>query len=350
MRRIRLGINGIGRIGKHLVRLLLSDRDFEVVLINDLNPDINNIAYALYYDTLFGKYSDEFRVVDNYLHCGDSKIFVANCDDLSKFDFSLTSIDYLIDATGVKQNLTINRTLIDQGVMKKAFVTHSPDEGVDFTMVLGCNERDYSCQSHHLIATSICDATAISPVLKLICDRFGIDSGYVTTLHPWLNYQNLMDGPSSSWSVPGSIHHHYALGRAAVGNLIPKPTSAMDAVFKVMPSYDLNDRIGSFSYRTPTAIVGSADITLNLSSKVKREDVEEALNQYVKDQEYDILIMSEEPLVSLDFVNNPYSAILDTRWLDIVRDEVLKMVLWYDNESGYARRVVDQIKFVESFK
>ena len=112
--------------------------------------------------------------------------------------------------------------------------TNSP-ENVDFTMILGVNEKDYIPEKHNLIASSICDATAIAPIAKIINSFFKIKLGYVTTIHPWLSYQNIMDGPSSSWSVPGEVYHHYALGRSAIGNMIPKPTSAIDAVFKVLP-------------------------------------------------------------------------------------------------------------------
>ena len=128
----------------------------------------------------------------------------------------------------------IPKTKFQNTPTKKILITHSPEE-VDFTMILGVNENQYNDKKHNIVASSICDATAIAPVTKIVNELFYIENGFVTTLHPWLSYQNLMDGPSSSWSVPGKVYHHYALGRSAISGLIPKPTSAMDAVFKVLP-------------------------------------------------------------------------------------------------------------------
>jgi glyceraldehyde 3-phosphate dehydrogenase len=200
-------------------------------------------------------------------------------------------------------------------------------------------------EQHKVISTSICDATALGPVLNTINQEFGIDSGYVTTLHPWLNYQNLMDGPSSSWSVPGEIYHHYALGRSVDGNMIPKPTSAIEATCKVVNGLT-EGMIGSFSYRTPTAIVGSADITLNLKNKTNALTVIKVFEEIEKLQNIKIIHNSIEPLVSLDFLQSEYSAVVDHRWTNVVNGSLLKMVLWYDNEWGYSSRVLDQVKYV----
>ena len=214
-------------------------------------------------------------------------------------------------------------------------------------MVLGCNEENLNVDQHFVIATSICDATAIAPVLELLDREVGIDSGQITTLHPWLSYQNLMDGSSSSWSVPGEIYHHYALGRSVIGNLIPKPTSAITATTQVLSRIKESD-IGSFSYRTPTSIVGSADMTLKLLKNVRVEDIHDILESFKSEQKWDILQLMEEPLVSLDFVNTKFSAVVDKRWTSIHGKDLLKLVLWYDNEAGYSSRVIDQIKFVDT--
>ena len=224
-------------------------------------------------------------------------------------------------------------------------VTHSPNEGVDFHMVLGANEHLLDLQRHNVISSSICDATAIAPVLKIVKEHFGLRSGYVTTLHPWLNYQNLMDGPASSWSSPGEIYHHYALGRSVIGNLIPKPTTAIAATCRVLD--DVTEAmIGSFSYRVPTAVVGSADLTLMAERKVDGGARCAAIAEFETTQCWNILHSSVEPLVSLDFKKCDYSAVVDARWTDVIGDSMIKLVLWYDNEWGYASRVVDQVSYV----
>ena len=214
-------------------------------------------------------------------------------------------------------------------------------------MILGVNEEKYKPNKHHLIASSICDATAIAPISKIIDSLFKIKLGYVTTLHPWLSYQNLMDGPSSSWSMPGEIYHHYALGRSAIGNMIPKPTSAIDAVFKVLPSITKN--IGSFSYRTPSQIIASADLSFLVEKNTNKSEIIEALKKFESSQIHPILKITNEPLVSMDYIGEEYSAIVDTRWLDIINSELIKIVLWYDNEYGYSCNVINQLKYIYSF-
>jgi glyceraldehyde 3-phosphate dehydrogenase len=345
---IKIGINGLGRIGRAIFRHSLKNKDFQICVINDLNPDINNIAYTLNYDTIYGS-------LNNPVSVSNEKIFLANDEEVKVFNKTSIdevpwkdfNVDYIIDATGVLKNVENASRLIDESHVKKIFITHAPDQFVDFTMVLGCNEQNIDVEEHNIIASSICDATAIAPVMEILDKEIGISGGQITTLHPWLSYQNLMDGSSSSWSVPGEIYHHYALGRSVIGNLIPKPTSAVSATTKVLSRIQESD-IGSFSYRTPTAIVGSADMTLKLLKKVTVEDVHDILKNYQSIQKWDIIKLMDEPLVSLDFVNSNFSAVVDTRWTSIHGENLLKLVLWYDNEAGYSLRVLDQIKYVDS--
>ena len=342
---IRVGINGLGRIGRAILRVNSLKKFFDVVVINDINPDIDNIAYTLNYDTLYGRIDKPFFSNGDCLINSDNQcIKIFNKSHIADVDWQKYNIDYVIDASGVLDNVTHARDLISNSGIKRVFVTHSP-ENVDFTMVLGANEELFKSQEHKIISTSICDATALGPVLNIINNSLGIKDGYITTLHPWLNYQNLMDGPSSSWSVPGEIYHHYALGRSVDGNMIPKPTSAVHATCKVVEGIS-EKNIGSFSYRTPTAIVGSADITLNLRTKTSRKYVIDLFKNFEESQSIKIIHNNIEPLVSLDFIRSEFSAIVDHRWTDVICSNVLKVVLWYDNEWGYSSRVVDQVNFV----
>ncbi|CAM9946247.1 unnamed protein product, partial [Chrysoparadoxa australica] len=219
---IKVGINGFGRIGRAIFRNNLDKNFFEVVAINDINPDNGNIAYTLNFDTLYDRLDQPFKIDGNAMVKADgtSRIEISHKHSIADVDWASHGVDFVIDASGVYQNVLDAQKLIKTGAVKKVFVTHSPKD-VDFTMVLGANEHLLDLQKHHVISTSICDATAIAPVTKAVHEKFGISHGYATTLHPWLNYQNLMDGPASSWSVPGEIYHHYALGRSAIGNMIP---------------------------------------------------------------------------------------------------------------------------------
>jgi len=345
---VKIGINGFGRIGRAIFRNNLDKKLFKIVAINEINPDIKNIAYTLNFDTLYDRLKYLYTAEHDQIVCikGD-RIKVFHEEKVDQVDWDSVDVDFVIDASGIYDNVLHAQNLLKTSNVSKVFITHSPDE-VDFTMVLGVNEDKYSVDDHHVISTSICDATAIAPILKAISNHYDIEYGYATTLHPWLSYQNLADGPASSWSVPGQIYHHFALGRSAIGNMIPKPTSAIQATCKVLDkSIVTEETLGSFSYRTPTAIVGSADLTLKLKQKVNVKEVISIFEEIERNQNLKIIHNNWEPLVSLDFKKSEYSAIIDHRWTNLVNGSLLKLVLWYDNEWGYAARVLDQVKFVE---
>lgn len=342
---LKIGINGFGRIGRAILRNNLDKSRFEVVAINDINPDIKNMAYTVNYDTLYGPLDEKYQVDENYLYNNVSRIRVTHERHVNEVNWADANVDILIDASGVLDNVVRLPDAIKTWSVKRAIVTHAPAE-VDFTMVLGANEGFLNIDNHNIIASSICDATAIGPVLTEIQKAYGIEMGSVTTLHPWLSYQNVLDGPASSWSVPGDIYHHYALGRGVEGNIIPKPTSAMSATCKVVPGVN-EDMFISFSYRTPTAIVGSADITLLLGKDATKEDIISLFENVERNQKWQIIKNNLDPLVSLDFKRSEYSAIIDHRWTDIRNKRLLKLVLWYDNEWGYSCRVCDQVAYIE---
>lgn len=345
MKKLKIGLNGLGRIGRHLFKMCIDDPLIELVGINEINPDLDNWAYTLNYDSIYGQANYKSEVVDRKIICHKQSIYTSMKNDISEVNWDQWGVDFIIDSSGVLENILRSRKLLNNSFKKRILFTHSP-ENVDFTMVLGVNEDKFNAKSHYLISSSICDATAIAPVSRIIDEKYKIKLGYVTTLHPWLSYQNLMDGPSSSWSVPGEVYHHYALGRSSIGNMIPKPTSAIDAVFKVLPSITRN--IGSFSYRTPTQIIGSADISFLVEKKANKKEIIEVFQNYQNLQKYPILKISESPLVSMDYIGEEHSAIIDTRWIDIINSELIKIVLWYDNEYGYCCNVINQIKYINS--
>ena len=342
---IKIGLNGFGRIGRAIFRRSLHQDNIEIAVVNEINPDKGNIAYTLNYDTIYGQLDSKFQVDGNFLSNSNTSFAVTNKDKISEVNWHDYDVDYVIDASGIIANVIDSSNIISSKKAKKVFVTHSPNSGTDFEMVLGCNHLDLDVDNHNVIATSICDATALAPALELIDKKIGIKSAQITTLHPWLNYQNLMDGSSSSWSVPGEIYHHFALGRSAIGNLIPKPTSAVSATCKVLSNLD-ETKIGSFSYRTPTAIIGSADLSINLKAKISEDELNSIFNDFVNEQKWDIFEITKDPLVSLDYVGSKFSAVVDQRWTKIIDNDLLKLVLWYDNESGYAMRVLDQVLYV----
>ena len=219
-------------------------------------------------------------------------------------------------------------------MLKKVIVTHCSDK-VDKEIILGVNE-DKLLNKHSVISNSICDSNAIAHILKWLNDEYTILNGSLTTLHPWLGYQNLLDSFSFSYSSPGVPWPDFALARSSIDNLIPKQTTAINAVENVLP--EIKDKIISFSYRVPTNIVSSSDLTINLKKNINLEE----FNKYLvnKANESEFVSLNYESLVSKDYIGNESSAIIDMQWTQKVNN-TFKVVLWYDNEFGYASRVID---------
>lgn len=342
MNPLRVGINGFGRVGRAVFRIAHQRRAFSVVAINDINPDPANLAYLLSYDSTYGRFGEDVCVCDGHLEVAGNRVAMYRANAIDEVTWEAQGVDIVVDASGVQRNVLQAPGAI-RGSVRKVVVTHSPAE-VDATIVLGVNEEEYDPARHHVIAASICDANALAPVAKVLDRAFGISHGFLTTLHPWLSYQNVVDGPSRSQAFPGQVYHHYALGRASLDSLIPKPTTAIEATRRVLPN--LSQEFLCFSYRVPTAIVTSGDLSLALSRPAKVEDVIASLEEYEKGQAWRILHNSVEPLVSIDFCRSEYSATVDHRWTMVANGRLLKIVLWYDNEWGYGHRVVDLVQFI----
>ncbi len=339
---MNIGINGYGRIGRIIHRIISDSRDIRLVAINDINPDINNIAYLANYDSTYGPLSDKYFADGENIANTKRSILCFSEDDISKVNWQDQGVDLLIDSSGIEKNLFNSRNL--KGKVKNIIFTNSPNESnVDKTIIFGVNHEDLNIAEDFLISSSICDAIAFAPLAKLINDNFRIERGFLTTLHPWLGYQNLLDGPSKAYAAPGKIHDEYALGRSSAMNLIPKSTSAIDATCKVIP--DLKEKFMSVSYRVPTNIVSSADSTIILKNSISKEEIAELLIE--NEKKYPKIISNNfDALVSSDFIQNNASVIVDHRFLE-TQDNFLKILSWYDNEWGYSSRVVDLINFIK---
>ena len=343
---IRVGINGLGRIGRAIFRINLSDPRFRVVAINDVNPDNHNIAYLLKYDSIYGRLGKTVGIDGDYLVVEGiaDPIRIYHEPHIDDAPWDAEQVDVVIDSSGVYSNLARARDLKQRNV-RMCVTTNSPAEDeVDKTIILGINEESIDFGSDFLIASSICDANAVAPVLHVLDREYGIDHGSLTTLHPWLNYQNLLDGPSVSYASPGHIHDDYTLGRASVHSLIPKTTSAMSATCKVLKN--LEGKFMSLSYRVPTMIVSSSDVSVKVNTDLTREDLCDLFIEEQRKQRFNIFYCNREPLVSTDFIGMEYSSIIDQRWLMVNKHNYLKCVCWYDNEWGYSSRVVDLVGYL----
>lgn len=273
---INIGINGFGRIGRAITKILLDNPDFKVAEVNDIDQDINNHAYLLKYDSIYGKL--DRKIAGN---TQEKKLFI----DKSPIQFhafqSTLDIPWdketqiVIDATGIKDNALNSSKLISNSNIEKVLITSAPNEGTDFTLIFGVNDNEYQPKNHHVISTATCDAIAVAPIVTALKSVFGIEHGYITTLHPWLSYQNLMDGTLRSVSNPSHSWNDYALGRAANRSLIPKQTTLIDIISQ--SDKKLVKGLDAISFRVPTEIVSAADISLNLLSRISTKELSEFL-------------------------------------------------------------------------
>ena len=244
-------------------------------------------------------------------------------------------------ATGIKKNIVGVKNLIKNNIIKKAVVTHASDL-VDNTIIMGVNESEYRSETDNLLSSSICDANAVAQALYHINNKWGIKNCFFTTLHPWLSYQNLVDGTLQSISSPGHFWKDYALGRSATESMIPKLTTAAAAVIKVLPY--LKNKVDAISFRTPTAIVSSSDMTITLNKNIDEHEVKEYFKKITKGNKY--MMYNEESLISLDYKQIEESSIIDGQWIKVLDKNVLKIVLWYDNEWGYSASALGVAKLI----
>jgi glyceraldehyde 3-phosphate dehydrogenase len=329
-------LNGVGRIGKSILRILQNENDLKVVVINEINPCIENLAYSINYDSTYGRLDDKFCVEGNFIKNSKVSIEVINHKNIFDVDFESLGIDIVIDASGVKFDVEKLRELPIEAI----FLTH-PNNEADINVVLGVN-GDKLTKEHKVISTSSCNATALLPLLKLLDDEKGIEYGDIITIHPLLNHQKTLDSGCVG-SSDRDIECNFEFGRSATQNIIPSGTTTIEACSYVMPFIN-SELISSSSLRVPTATVGAINVTLSLKEKCSKGELLEILEKYEKNQKFDILMNNSEALVSSDFEAERFTTIVDNRFTDVIREKQVKIVLWYDNEFGYASKVVDIMK------
>jgi len=339
----KIGINGFGRIGRAVFRIIQSDKNLRIVAINDIDPLVENHAYLANYDSIYGSLTNKIKIGNNNsLLANMYEIPFYSEPNINKVPWLDHDIDFVIDSSGLYANVVEAHALIKSGI-KKVIVTHSPKDSIDQTIIFGVNQEMYDRQKHHVISASNCDANACAPVLNILDKEIGIEDGFITTLHPWLGYQNLLDGSLQSVTSPGHYWDDFALGRASTGSLIPKPTTLMPSINKVLPS--LKSKIEAMSFRIPTSIVSASDIVLTLKRRISENEVKEIFWD-LSEKFPNVVLINEEPLVSIDFKGIQQSCVIDMRWIKLINKRKIKLVLWYDNEWSYSKRVVDLIKLL----
>jgi len=339
---IRVGLNGFGRIGRAITRIISGRRDMKLVAVNDIDDDIENLSYLIKYDSTYGNFEKKVKTFKDHIFINKNKVNFYSKKNISSVPWKKNKIDILIEATGLVKNIKDSKLLIKKDV-KKVLVTNSPKKNIDFYMIIGANEKNYDPTKHNIISTSICDASALSPVLKVIDDKFKIENGFVTTLHSILSYQNLLDGSLKSVANPTHGWKDYSLGRNSMASLIPKKTTAINAVEKTLPK--IQGKMHGISFRIPTSIVCGSDISLKVIKDCKKKELINIFNNLAKKYPK-IFELQNEKLVSIDHLKTSKSLIIDKNFIEVINSKFIKLILWYDNEWGYSNRVLDIAKLV----
>jgi glyceraldehyde 3-phosphate dehydrogenase len=324
---IRIGINGFGRIGRSVLRIARERDGVDVVAVNDLF-DNEQLAYLLTYDTVMGRLPGEVRVdADNLFIDDDEPIRMTAEPDPAKIPWGELGVDVVIESTGVFRQRAQLEKHIDAGA-KKVLLTVPAKDDIDAMVVIGVND-DVLKPEHRIVSNASCTTNCLAPVAKILDDTFGIVEGLMTTVHAYTNDQRLADVP----------HKDLRRSRAAAQNLIPTTTGAARAVGKVLPQ--LAGKLDGLAVRVPVPDGSIVDLVLRVNSRPSAADINAAMRDAAAGPLAGVLEYSEAPLVSSDIIGNPHSSIFDALSTTAAGDGFVRVLSWYDNEWGYANRVVD---------
>lgn len=332
MKKIKIAINGFGRIGRQVLKEGIKRGNIEFVAINDLS-DPKALAHLYKYDTIFGKAEEELRVEQDGFVINGKKIKVFAEKDPEKLPWRELEVDYVVEATGVFRDREKAAKHINAGA-KRVIIT-APGKGTppDATIVLGVNENIYDPEKHFVISNASCTTNCFAFLVKVLHENFGIEWGEMTTIHSYTNDQRILD----------QIHKDLRRARAAALNIIITSTGAAKAIEIIYP--ELKGKLKAVAIRVPTPDVSLCDFTAILRKKVTKEEINGAFKK-ASEELSKYLEYCEEPLVSSDFIGNPHSCIFDSTFTEVIGENIVKVGGWYDNEWGYSVRVVDLIEFM----
>ncbi|MBG9452313.1 glyceraldehyde-3-phosphate dehydrogenase [Cytobacillus firmus] len=328
---VKVGINGFGRIGRVVFRAALNNPNVEVVAVNDLT-DANMLAHLLKYDSVHGTLNEEVTVDGDYLVVGGHKVKVIAERDPAQLGWGDLGVEVVVESTGRFTKRADAAKHLEAGAKKVIISAPASDE--DITVVMGVNHEKYDASNHHVISNASCTTNCLAPFAKVLNDSFGIKRGMMTTVHSYTNDQQILDLP----------HKDYRRARAAAENIIPTTTGAAKAVSLVLP--ELKGKLNGGAMRVPTPNVSLVDLVAELDKDVTAEDVNNALKAASEGDLKGILAYSEEPLVSGDYNGNPASSTIDALSTMVMEGNMVKVISWYDNETGYSNRVVDLVDYI----
>ena len=322
----KIAINGFGRIGRLMLRAIAKQAaDLEVVAVNDVT-DAATLAHLLKYDSVHGVWPGEVS------HTGDSLLFdgksirVLSATDIALLPWRELGVDVVVESTGLYTDRPSAALHLDQGARK--VVISAPAKDPDITVVMGVNDADYDPQRHHIISNASCTTNCLAPVSKVLVDSFGIEQGFMTTVHAYTNDQRILDLP----------HKDLRRARAAALSVIPTSTGAARAIGLVIP--ELKGKFDGYALRVPVPDGSVVDLTVTLEREATAEEINSAMKEAAAGPLAGILEYTEAPIVGSDVVGNPHSAVFDSA-LTMVMGRHAKVVVWYDNEWGFSNRMVE---------
>ncbi len=329
----RVGINGFGRIGRQVFKALYErhGETLEVVAVNDLTDNETN-AHLLKYDSNYGIFDTEIEASDGGIRVGGHTITVLAERDPAKIPWRDYGVEIVVESTGIFTDGD-QAAAHTQGGAKKVIIS-APAKGEDITIVLGVNDDTYDPQRHRIISNASCTTNCIAPVVKVLHDAFGVQSGFMTTVHSYTNDQVILD----------TVHKDLRRARSAAMNIIPTTTGAARAVALVMP--ELKGKLDGLAFRVPTPSVSVCDFNATLEKSATVENINEAFAEAAGEQMRGILGVEHKELVSLDFKGDPRSSIVDAPSTMVLGGTSVKVISWYDNEWGYSCRVADLCQFL----
>ncbi len=328
---VRVGINGFGRIGRNFYRAVkASGADIEVVAFNDLGDD-DTQAHLLKYDSILGRYPGEVRVVEGGIEVDGKVITSLEERDPAALPWADLGVDVVVESTGFFTDATKARAHIEAGAKK--VVISAPAKNEDITIVMGVNHDQYDDAKHTIISNASCTTNCLAPMAKVLNEGLGIVKGLMTTIHAYTQDQNLQDGP----------HKDLRRARAAAVNIVPTTTGAARAVSLVLP--ELKGKLDGYALRVPVPTGSATDLSFEASRETSVEEVNQIMRDAAEGPLKGFLVYTEDPIVSTDIVTDPASCIFDAGLTKVIGNQV-KVVGWYDNEWGYANRLVDVVALV----
>ncbi len=333
--KIRVGINGFGRIGRLTLRAFfqhgtVEDQLFDVVAVNDLAPP-ESLAYLFKYDSVHRRFAGDVACEGNVLLIAGTKVEVLAEKDPAKLPWKDMGVDNVIESTGKFVDAEKAKAHIAAGAKKVLISAPATEE--DVTVVMGVNEQVYDPKKHHIVSNASCTTNCLAPVVKVLHESFGVENGLMTTAHSYTNDQTILDFP----------HKKPSRGRAGAVSIIPSTTGAAKAIGKVLP--ELKGKLNGFALRVPTPNVSVVDLSALLKKNVTAEEVNAAMKVAAEGPLKGILAYEPEDLVSMDFVGDSHSSIFAPLHTMVV-DSMVKVLAWYDNEWGYSCRIIDLVNYM----